>query len=129
MPFVDVHHAVAPVNLDDWSDERDQVVANLFDVWTFVNGQPVSQLHQRRRRTGFGRMDSAGDVIDRNRIGDDLFGFVVIQVDYARVGELRQPVAVLRYLRNVGFGADRHGDHLAPLFGLADRIDFDARAG
>ena len=120
MPSVDVDLAVTPVDFDDRRDEGDQIVANLFDVRALVNGQPVRQFHQRRRRTGFGRMDRAGDVINRDRSGDDLLRFVVVQVDRARVGQLRQLSAVLFDLGDVGLGADRDGDHLAPLFGLAD---------
>ncbi|MCG3160993.1 MAG: hypothetical protein JMDDDDMK_02089 [Acidobacteria bacterium] len=120
MPFVNVHLPVASVNFDNRCDQRDQVVSNLFDVRAFINRQTIGQFHQRRRRTCFGRMNRAGDVIDRNRVGDDLFGFVIVQIDHARVGQLSQLRAILFDLCDVGFGTDRDGDHLAALFGLAD---------
>ena len=67
VPLVDVDHLVAAVDLDDRRDQRDQVVADRLDVFVVVDGQAVGELHQRGRRAGFGRVDRAGDVVDRRR--------------------------------------------------------------
>ena len=37
-----------------------------------VDGEPIHELHQRRRRAGFRRVDRAGDVVDRRRRGREL---------------------------------------------------------
>ena len=66
-PLVDVDDAVAAVGFDDRRDERDDVLADVADVRAVVDGQAVGQLHQRRRRAGFGRVNRAGDVVDRRR--------------------------------------------------------------
>ena len=54
MPFVKVHHAIATIDFNHRRDERDHVVANRFDVGTVVDGETISQFHQRRGRAGFG---------------------------------------------------------------------------
>ena len=54
VPAIDVHHAVAAVDLDHRRDQRDQVVADLADVRALVDRQPVGELHERRGRAGLG---------------------------------------------------------------------------
>ena len=129
VPVVDVDLAVAAVDLDDRRDQRDHVVADVPDVRAVVDGEPVCELHQRRRRAGLGRMDRAGDVVDGRRTA-------------RRAGRpRRRPCRCVRgsasfarrarfssRSRDERFGGDGDGDHLAPLFGRADRADADARA-
>ena len=110
-------------------DQRDDVLANELDVGALVHGQPVRQFHQRGGRAGFGRMNGAGDVVNRRRGGDELVGFGVVHLYGARVGELRQPRAVLVELRDQLLRRHGHRDHLAAFFGLADAEDLHARAG
>ena len=66
MPFVDVDHAVAAIDFDDRSDQRNHAVANLADVRAFVDGQSVGEFHQRGGRAGFRRVNGAGDVVNGN---------------------------------------------------------------
>ena len=86
-----------------------------------VDGEAIRQLHQRRRRAGFRRVDRAGDVVDRRRVSCAIRRrLVVVHVDRARVGELRERRLVLVDLRDQRFRRDRDGDHLAAFFRRAD---------
>ena len=64
LPLVDVDDAIAAVDLDDRRDQRDDVIANVLDVGRVVDRETIRELHERRRRAGFGRVDRAGDVVD-----------------------------------------------------------------
>jgi len=55
MPFVNVHDALAAVDFDNRRDQRDDAVANIFYVRTFIHGEPIRQLHQRCWRACFRR--------------------------------------------------------------------------
>ena len=129
MPAIDVHHAIAAIDFDDRSDQRDHAVANFVDVGAFVDGEAIGQLHQRGGRAGFGGMDRAGDVVDRDGLGDELVGFRVIELDGARIGELRETRAIFFEIFQILRRGDGHGDHLAAFFRFADGEDLDARAG
>ena len=74
-------------------------------------------------------MNRAGDVVHGHGLIDELVGFGVVQADDAGIGQLREARAILVELREVRFGGNRHRDHLAPFFALADGEDLDARAG
>jgi hypothetical protein len=128
VPLVDVDHLVAAVDFDHRRDQRHQVVADRLDVLVVVDDQPVGQLHQGGRRSGLGRMNRAGDVVDRHRAVEQLLGLSVVEIDGPRIGELRQAGAVVLQLRHDCFRGDRDRDHLAPFFGPADRVHLDARA-
>ena len=80
MPFVDIHHAVAPVDFDDRRDQRDHSIADFLDVRAFVHRQTIGKLHQRRGRASFRRMNRSGDVIDRDGLRDDFVGFGVVHL-------------------------------------------------
>ena len=67
VPLVDVDLPIAAVGLQDRRDQRDDVRADRLDVGALVDRQPVGQFHQRRRRTGLGRVERPGDVVDRHR--------------------------------------------------------------
>ncbi len=81
MPVVEVDHAVAAVDLDDRRDQRDHVRADLADVRRVVDREAIGELHQRGRRAGLGRVDRAGDVVDRRRLRDQRLGFRVVHAD------------------------------------------------
>ncbi len=121
LPVVDVHHAVASVDLDDRRDERHDVVADVPYIGRIVHGQTICELHQRRRRAGFCRMNGAGDVVDGRRRAGDLRRLLVVHLDRARIGELGERGAILFVLGHDRVRRDRHGDVLASLFGRADR--------
>jgi hypothetical protein len=129
MPFVDVHHAVAAVYFHHRRNQRDRAVANFADVRAFVHGEAVSQLHQRGGRTGFRGMDRSGDVVDRHGLRDELFGFRIIHLDRARVGQLREPGAIFFEVSQIIGRRDSHRDHLAPFFRRADRKNLHAGTG
>ena len=95
VPVVNVDHAIAAVDFDDRRDQRHHVVANRFDVRAVVDDEAISQFHQRGWRTGFGRVNRAGDVIDWKRSGDEAIGFGFVHVDRSRIGELRESRAIL----------------------------------
>ena len=128
-PVVDVDHAVAAVHFDDRREQGDDVVADVPDVRAFVDRQPVGQLHQRRRRARLGRVDRAGRVVDRDRVGNQARRLLVVHVERARVGELREPGLVLVELCHDRIRRDRHRDHLPPFLGRADREHLDAGRG
>jgi hypothetical protein len=133
VPAVDVDHAVATVHLDDRRDERDHVLADIADVGALVDGETVGELHQRRRRSGLGRVDGAGDVVDRHRRGEERLGLGVVaairvfgRLQRARVGELGQPGLVRLPVLQVLLGRYGDDDPLAPLLALADGVHLDA---
>ena len=68
----------------------------------FIDGEAIGQFHQRGRRPCFRSMQSAGDVVDRHRRGNQLRGLLVIHLDFARIGELRETRAIFLELREVG---------------------------
>ena len=129
VPFVEIDHAVAAVHFNDWSNQRDDAVADFADVGTFVDGKAVSQFHQCGGCARFRRVDCAGNVIDGDGFGDEFVGFGVFEMDGARVGEFRKALAVLLEVFEIGFRRDGHGDHFAAFFGGADGDDFYARRG
>ena len=57
MPVVDIDHAVAAIDFDDRRDQRDHVVANRSHVRAVVDGEPISEFHQRGWRSGFRRVN------------------------------------------------------------------------
>jgi hypothetical protein len=122
-PLVRIDHAVAAVGLDHGGDERDDVLADVADVGAVVHGKTVRQLHQRRRRPRFRRVDRAGDVIDRRGALRDRVRDTIVHPDGAGIGELRQVRLVLIQLRHQRLGPDGDRDHLAPLFAHPDRVD------
>ena len=95
VPVVNVHHAITAIDFDHRRDQRQNIVADILDVWTVIDDEPVSELHQRRRRTGLGRVNRARDVIDWKRSGNEAIRFGFVHVDCAGIGELREPRAVL----------------------------------
>ena len=127
LPLVEVHHAVAAVDFDNRRDERDDVIADVPDVRAVVDGEPIGELHERRRRARFGRMDGARDVVDRRRPPGDVVGQRVVHLHRARIGELREVGFVRIQLRHERLGRHGDGDHLAPFFGRTDRVDLRAR--
>ena len=129
MPFVDVYHAIAPIDLHHRRDQRDDVRADELHVGSVVDRQPVSEFHQRGGRAGFGRMDRAGDVVNRERLADQRLRFGVIQPQCSRIGKLCQACAVLLGLSEQSLIGDCDGDHLAPLLAMADREDLHPRTG
>ena len=64
VPVEHVDHAVASVDFDDRRDERDEMIADVPYIRTLIDGQPIGELHERRRRARFRRVDRARDVID-----------------------------------------------------------------
>ena len=129
VPFVEVDHAVAAVHFDDRSNQRDGAVANFPDVRTFIDGQAVGQLHERRGSSRFRRMDCPGYVINGDGLGHELVGFRVIELDGAGIGELGEAGAVFLEMFQIFFRRNGDGDHLAALFRLANREDFYPRSG
>ncbi len=65
MPVVNIDLTIAAVDFDNRSDESDDPVPDRLHVWTLIDRQAVRKLHQRCGRAGFGRVNRAGDVIDR----------------------------------------------------------------
>ena len=129
VPFVKIDHAVASVDFDDRSDQRNGAVANFLDVRALIDGEAIGQLHERGGRAGLGRVNRAGDVVDGHRFGDELVGFRVIELDRAGITELAQPGAVFLQIFQIFFRRNRDGDHLAAFFGLANGKDFHTRTG
>ena len=74
-------------------------------------------------------MNRSGDVINGNRLRDDLVGFGVVQLQSTRIGELPKLRAIVLESFQIFLGRNRHRDHLAALFGRADRENLHARAG
>ena len=74
MPVVEIDHAFPSVGFDHRRDQGDHLRANRADVGCFVHGQSIGQFHQRTGVSGFGRVDRAGDVVDRNRLRDQFLG-------------------------------------------------------
>src|SRR5882724_13433519 len=95
VPVVNVYHSIATVNFHHRRDQGDNIVADVPDVGTVVNGQPVSQFHQGGWRTGFRRVDRAGYVIDGKGRRHKLVSFSVVHIDSAWVGKSAQPLTVL----------------------------------
>ena len=120
VPFIDIDHAVAAVDFHDGSDEGNDAIADFADVRAFVDGEAVSEFHERGGRTGFGRVNGAGDVVDGNGVGDEFVGFSIVEMDSARIGELSETLVILLEIFEIGFGGDGNGDHLAAFFGGAD---------
>ncbi len=129
MPAVDVHHAVAAIDLDHRRDQGDQVVADLPHVGALVDRQAVGELHERGRRAGLRRVNGAGDVVDRDARRGEPGGAGVVEADRARVGELGEARPVFLRLREVLLRGNRHGDPLAPLLAGADGEDAHPRRG
>ncbi len=128
MPAVEVHHAVAAVDLDHRGDERDQIVADLADVGTLVDRQAVGELHERGGRARLGGVDGAGDVVDRDARGDERLRARVVELQGPRVGELGETRPVLVRPAEVLLRGDRHRDPFAALFTGADRDHAHSRA-
>ena len=129
MPAIDIDHAVAAVDFDDGSDERDDAIADFADIRAVIDGEAIGKLHQRGGSAGFGRMDGASDVINRDGFGDEFVGFGVVELDGAGIGKLREALVILLEIFQVGFGGDGHGNHFAAFLGGADGENFDARRG
>ena len=129
VPFVDIDHAVAAVDFDDRSNQRDGAIANFLDVWAFIHGEPVGQLHQRGGRARFRRVNRARDVVDGHGLRDELVRFRVVEFDGTRIGQLGEASAILVEGFQIFFRGDGHGDHFAAFFGLPDGVDLHARGG
>ena len=71
-PLVGIDHPVAAIGLDDRSDERNDMLADVPDVEAVVDCQTIGQFHQRRRRARFGRVNRSGDVVHGRRTPRDL---------------------------------------------------------
>ncbi len=121
VPAIDVHHAVAAVDLDDRGDQGDHVVADRADVRALVDRQPVGELHEGGGRAGLGGVDGPRDVVDGHARGDQRVGALVVELEEPGVRELGEPGVVRLLLLEVLLRADRHRDPLATLLALADR--------
>ena len=106
---------------------HDDVLANLLDERRGLRRQAVDQLHQHLGGTGLAAVQPAHEVIVRPGRRDELGDLRVGQP--ARVGDLREVVAVLLQVLDVVVGGDPDDDQLAVLVGLADGLDLDARRG
>ena len=120
VPVEHVDHAVAAVDFDDGRDERDEMVADILDVRAFVDRQPIRELHEGRRRTGFGAVNRPRDVVDRRRVGGDAYRLVVVHADDARIGELGELGLVRVQPRHQLFARDGDRHHLPTFLRLAD---------
>ena len=128
VPVVQIHHAIAAVGFDHRRDQGNDLRADFLDVRRIVDGEAVRQFHQRGRRAGFGRVDAAGNVVDRCRLSDERLGLRIIHAERARIGELGQTRIVDFQIRDQRFVGDRHGDHLAAFLTLADAQYLHPRA-
>gem|GEM_PF-6641918 len=128
VPAEDVDLAIATVHFHDRSDEGDQVVADVPDVWALINREAVRQLHERCRRARFRRVYRARDVVDRSRLARQPSRFSIVHVDAARISELREVCLVLLEIREQRFRSDGDGDHLASFFRSANRVHPHSRA-
>ena len=99
VPPKHVYLAITAVDFHDGSDERDEVVADVSDVRALIDGEAVRQLHQRRRRPRFRRVDRARDVVDRRRLVREPGRFRIVHVDASRISELRKVCLVLLEIR------------------------------
>ena len=95
VPVEHVDHAVASVDFDDRRDERDEMIADVPYIRTLIDGQPIGELHERRRRARFRRVDRARDVIDGSRALGDASRHGVVHADRARIGKLAQIGTIL----------------------------------
>ena len=129
VPLIDIDHAIAAIDFDNGSDQRDDAVADFADVWAFIDRQAIGKFHQRGGRAGFGRVDRAGDVIDGNGFGDEFVGFGVIELDGARDRQASPGAGDFVEIFQVGFRRDGHGNHFAAFLGGADGENFHARRG
>src|SRR5215472_19071943 len=50
VPVVEICHAITAVDLDDWSDQGDNVVADTLYIRTFIDSEPVDKIKQGGRR-------------------------------------------------------------------------------
>ena len=124
VPVVPVDIAVASIRIGDRRDRHDDALADLIDDRRILGGEPIGQFHQHLRRSHLAAVETADQVIDRFRAGNDLRGS--IGRDRSRIGELSQgdPVRVKipdRFVR-----AHEHDDELASFVASADRRDVDA---
>ena len=122
-----VHVAIASVGIGDRRDRDDDVVANLLDERRRLGREAVGQLHQHFGRAGLAAVQAAHEVIVRLRRRDELLDLVLAQA--ARIGDLREVVAVLLQVLDVVVRRDPDDDELASFVGLADRLDLHARRG
>ena len=129
VPAVEVDHAVATVDFHDGSDERDDALANFANIGAVVDREAIRELHERGGRAGFRRVNRAGDVIDGRGLRHEAVGLGVVELDGARIGELRETRAVFVEVLEIFFGGDGDSDHFAAFFGGADGEDPRARGG
>src|SRR5436190_23476768 len=95
MPVIYINDAITAIDLHHWSNEYYCVIANVLDIRAVIHGQPVCEFHQRRRGAGFGGVNCSGDVVNGERVCDELVCFVIIEIDSPRIGQLRQSVPIL----------------------------------
>ena len=118
---------VAAVGIGLRRHRHDDVLADLLDERRGFGGQAVHQFHQHLGWPGLAAVQAAHEVIVRLRRRDELGDLRLGQP--ARVGNLRQVVAVLLQALDVLVRRDPDDDQLAVLVGLADRFDPDAWRG
>ena len=99
----------------------------VLDVRALVDGEPVRELHQRRRRARSPASESSGDVVDGHRRVDELVRLRVVHADRARVGELREPRPVLFELREIASDATATAIISRPSSVLPIEYDLHAR--
>ena len=127
VPVVPVDVAVAAVRLGGRNQGHDQLVADPVEERSFLDGEPIGELHQHLRRAGLAAVQAGHEEIDRLGFRDDDLCFRF--GESAGVGEPGEVAAIPFEVRERRFVRDRHDDHLAILVGPADRADRDARGG
>src|SRR5262249_29960518 len=99
---IPVDVAIAAVGIGDRRDRDDHVAPNLGDERRRLGDEPVRQLHQHLGRAGLTAVQAAHEVVVRLGGGDELPD--LLRRQSARVGDLRQVVAVLLQVLDVVVG-------------------------
>jgi hypothetical protein len=124
-PVEPIHVAIASVRIRNGRHRYDHVVANLGNQRGRFRREPVDQLHQHLGGTGFAAVKPSHEVVVRPGRGNQLFDLIRRQP--ARVGNLREVVAIALQAGHVLVGRHPHDDQLAILVGFADRFHCHAR--
>ena len=125
--IIGVDHLLAAVDLDHRGDEGDHLVADRANEGRVLHRKAVGEFDQHFRPARLGRVDAAGDPVDRFGRLDDLRR--LFRIGAARVAEqreLRLVVVEQCERRLIGDGDD---DLLAPFLGSAEGHVLHARRG
>ena len=119
--------AIAPIRIGLRRHRHDDVLADLLDEGRGLGRQAIDELHQHLGGPCLSAVQATHEVIVRFRRRHELGDLRLRQP--ARIGNLREVVAVLLQALDVLVRGNPDDDELAILVGGADRLDLDARSG